>query len=134
MGRRVSRALHRAFEVSSQGGLPSAGDGQGRRDPAMTRRIACLLAALIVLAAPLGEGGRSPAALFALHTLTLLCVVLIWSGPSLRRRGAERIPAGPGARPVAAAIAGVSLAVVSALHASYPLAAALGTLDLLAPL
>ena len=100
----------------------------------MTRRIACLLAALIVLAAPLGEGGRSPAALFALHTLTLLCVVLIWSGPSLRRRGAERIRAGPGARPVAAAIAGVSLAVVSALHASYPLAAALGTLDLLAPL
>jgi len=100
----------------------------------VTRRIASVLAALIVLAAPLGEGGRSPAALFALHTLTLLCVALVWCGPSRRRRPSGRILAEPCAYPLAAAIAAVSLAVVSALGTSYPLAAALGTLDLLAPL
>jgi O-antigen ligase len=100
----------------------------------MNRRIAAALAALIVLVAPLGEGGRAPDVLFTLHTLTLLCLVLVWSGSPGPRRPATDLLREPWVLLVAVAIAGVSLAVVSALRASYPLAAALGTLDLVVPL
>jgi O-antigen ligase len=98
----------------------------------VSRRLALAAACAIVLLAPLGEGGRAPLALFVLHTLSLVCVCLAGAAPRL-----------PGSPPAAfsdplrgvplLAGAGIGLALVSALCASYPLAAELGACDLVVP-
>ena len=99
----------------------------------MSRRLAFVLAGAIVLMAPFGQGGREPLALFILHTLALLCVVLVFIGQAAPPLPSMAVLADPWARFAALAGAGVSLALVSALGASYPLAAALGALDLVVP-
>ncbi len=99
----------------------------------MSRRTALVLAGAIALLAPFGEGGRAPLALLVLHTLALVCVVLTWSGPAGERPRNAPVIADPTGRIAALAAAGLGLALISALRASYPLAAALGTWDLAVP-
>ena len=99
----------------------------------MSRRAAPVIAAAIVLLAPFGQGGREPGALFLLHTLALLFVVLVCSestGAPLRTAASL---ANPLVRIAGLAAAGLSFALVSALRAAYPLAAGLGALDLIVP-
>src|SRR5882672_11958122 len=83
--------------------------------------------------APFGEGGRAPLALFVLHTLSLACVVLAWTSP--RAQGPRPAPllADPLRGLPLLAVAGLGLALLSALRATYPLAAALASWDLVVP-
>ena len=99
----------------------------------MSSRAALVPAAAIVLLAPLGQGGREPGALFVLHTLALLFIVLVWAGREGPRLRPQAILAEPRWRVSALAGCGLLLALVSALRASYPLASALGALDLVVP-
>jgi len=95
--------------------------------------VPLLPAAAIVMLAPFGEGGRAPLALFVLHTLSLACVVLAWSSP--RARGPRPAPllADPLRGLGVVAVAGLGLALLSALRATYPLAAALAAWDIVVP-
>lgn len=98
-------------------------------DDAMNRFLQALVMA-IVFVAPFGEGGRAPWSLFTLHSLVIGVIVVA------ALRSAKRTPAGRagiGGLPVAGLAAGLGLAAVAALRASYPLAAGLGLWDLAVP-
>ena len=97
-------------------------------------RMTVVAATAIVLLAPFGQGGRAPLALFVLHTLSLACVCL--SVAAARRERTSRAASfhDPVRGVTILAAAGIGLALVSALRASYPLAAELGACDLVAPL
>ncbi len=99
----------------------------------MRRLVPLLPAAAIVMLAPFGEGGRAPLALFVLHTLSLACVVLAWTSP--RARGPRPAPllADPLRGLGGVAVAGLGLALLSTLRATYPLAAALAAWDIVVP-
>jgi O-antigen ligase len=87
------------------------------------------LAALLLLLAPFGEGGRTPTSLFVLHSLAIVfCAVASLSRSSSGPRRA------PGARPAArllilCALIGIGAAAISAANAGYSFAAGLGLLD-----
>jgi O-antigen ligase len=92
------------------------------------KRVALLVAGLVVLLSPLGEGGRRPDTLAALHLGTLILVaastvlaVTHGGRPSGRGIGVLLLPAGF-----------LAIALLSALGAGYPYAALLGVMDLLA--
>jgi len=91
-------------------------------------RAPLVLAVGIALAASFGEGGRAPLALFVVHGVALLAMLLACL-EAIERGGLRIAPQAP---PHAAALASawLILAGASALSASYPLAAALGFWDL----
>jgi O-antigen ligase len=91
-------------------------------------RLFLSLSAGIVLLAPFREGGRDPIALVVLHTLALLCILLV----SLERvsLGAPALPSPPARWAALFLAAFLLLSLVSASRALYPLAAALGEWDL----
>jgi O-antigen ligase len=90
-------------------------------------RVAGLLAALLILVAPFGEGGRAPWALFTLQTLAILYMAMAL--PSARRVATD--PRRRAAIGVSALVAGALLAsAASTWRAAYPLAAGFGLLDL----
>ncbi len=96
----------------------------------MRRLVALVPAAAIVVLSPFAEGGRAPLALFVLHTLSLACVVLAWTSPRPQHPRPAPLRADPLRGLAVLAVAGLGLALLSALRASYPLAAALGAWDL----
>jgi len=93
-------------------------------------RAARALALLLILAAPLGEGGRLPGALAALHSAAL-ALILLAGLETLSRPGAGR-PRGRGIGFLLVPVAALMLACLSAARAAYPYAAWLGMMDRLA--
>jgi O-antigen ligase len=92
----------------------------------MTRRALLVLGAAIVLLAPFREGGRDPVALFLVHSLVLVYVMLV-----LANRPRPAWAGGPWVLlPMGL---GLAAATASALAAAYPFAAGLGLLDLFIP-
>jgi len=91
-------------------------------------RLVPFLSIIFMLVAPFGEGGRDPRALVLLHTLAFVLILGVIM--MAIDRGGLAIPDG-GPR-CAATLLGLALllALASALRAPYPLAAALGLLDL----
>src|SRR6185295_2351314 len=99
----------------------------------MTRRALLVLGAAIVLLAPFREGGRDPLALFLVHSLVLVYLMVVLAS---RRR--PLWAGGPGDAPPLAWVLlplglGLAAATASALAAAYPFAAGLGLLDLFIP-
>ena len=88
------------------------------------RRALLVGGALILLVAPFGEGGRAPWALALLHTLALACILV-----AVASRSGERTAPVPPAL-LALLIVSLLLALASAWHAAYPLAAGLALWDL----
>lgn len=96
-----------------------------------------ILAGLIVLVAPFGEGGRAPLALLALHSLALGLVLAVVLGEGVaggvRPRGDATAP-GAGRRGIwiigGLLCGALLLAALSAARSGYPLAAGLGLMDL----
>jgi O-antigen ligase/tetratricopeptide (TPR) repeat protein len=95
--------------------------------------VLVLSAAAIVVVSPFGEGGRAPLALFVLQTLSLACVVLAWTSGRPRDPHPARLLADPLRSLAVTTLAGLGLILLSALRASYPLAAALGAWDIVVP-
>ena len=94
------------------------------------RRLALLLAALLVLLAPFGEGGRRPDVLAALHLLALslgllAALDLVGSADPVRLRGR-------GNGVLILGVVAFAWSCVAALAASYRYAAMLGVMDRLA--
>jgi len=99
----------------------------------VTRQVLAALTTAIVFFAPFHEGGRDPVGLLVLHTLAILWVLCACvPGTLLPLR-----PSGPGHDPLRpfVLLSGAALLVVcvSALRAAYPLAACLGTWDIVVP-
>ena len=89
-------------------------------------RIARILAVLLLIAAPFGEGGRAPLSLVCLHTLALgLALVAAWR--CLVMEGGR--PAGPGSGLLLLPGAAFAWSCLAATQAVYPYAAWLGILD-----
>src|SRR5439155_13340861 len=129
---RLPRTVDRACPVPAQEGLRSSAGGAGREERPVRRLVPLVPAAAIVVLSPFGEGGRAPLALFILHTLSLACAGLAWTSP----RPLDLRPplfADPLRGLPVLAVGGLGFALLSALRASYPLAAALGLWDILVP-
>ena len=94
------------------------------------RRAALVLAGLIVLVSPFGEGGRRPDVLAVLH-LAALGLILLAGWSLLAAPGGGR-PHGRGVGMLLLPAAFLALALLAALRAGYPYAALLGVMDLLA--
>jgi O-antigen ligase len=91
--------------------------------------MALVLAGLIVLLSPLGEGGRRPDVLAALH-LAVLLLILLAATTALASPDGGR-PAGRATGVLLLPAAFFAIALLSALRAGYPYAALLGVMDLL---
>jgi O-antigen ligase len=94
------------------------------------KRVALVLAGLIVLLSPFGEGGRRPDVLAALHLATLLLILL--AGWRLLAASDGGRPHGRGVGILLLPAAFLALALLAALRAGYAYAALLGVMDLLA--
>lgn len=91
-------------------------------------RASFYLAAVLVLLAPWGEGGRAAWSLLVLHTLAIVfCIVCAWSASSPQ---GWRLPEHGGARLLlGGALIAALAAIASAAGAGYPYAAGLGVID-----
>jgi O-antigen ligase len=94
------------------------------------RRAALLLAGLVVLLSPFGEGGRRPEVLAVLHVAILL-LILVAAISTFAAAGRGR-PEGKGIGLLLGPAVFFAIANVAALEAGYPYAALLGVMDLLA--
>ena len=92
--------------------------------------MALILAGLIVLLSPFGEGGRRPDVLAALQ-LAALSLILLAAWSLLAASGGGR-PRGRGVGMLVLPAGFLALALLAALRAGYPYAALLGVMDLLA--
>jgi len=94
------------------------------------KRAALVLAGLIVLLSPFGEGGRRPDMLAVLHLASLALILL--AAVSLLATTAGGRPRGRGNWVLCLPALFLALALAAALRAGYPYAALLGVMDLLA--
>jgi len=94
------------------------------------KRAALVLAGIVIVLSPFGEGGRRPDVLAALH-LAILLLVLLAAMTALAAAGGGR-PRGKGVGLLLGPVIFFAIALLAAFRAAYPYAALLGVMDLLA--